>query len=349
MRIEIDASALAFNVAAAVITGLIFGIAPGLALSRAGFEEWMKGGSRGSTGSRTVTRLRDGLVVAEVAIALALLAGAGLLMKTFLRLQDVELGFRPQGVLTARVSPFRPGTVPQKIDAYSSYYRRVLHQIETLPGVESAGGAGDLPFAGSRGERFAGDVTVRGQSEREAHQSAPTSTFNVSPGYFHAMGIPLLKGRDFSESDDQKSLPVVIISARTAELLWPGLEPLGRQLRWGRIDVDTQWPWHTVVGVVANVKSYATDPVRTMELYYSYRQRATGAFSFVVRTKGRPESVTASLRTAIQRVDKDTSIISVKRCKTWWRNRCGRDDCGARCLPYLQRSRCCWQRPACMQ
>jgi len=312
MRIEIDASVLAFNVAAAVITGLIFGIAPGWTLSRAGFGQSLGAAARGSTGSGAVARVRDGLVVAEVAIALALLVGAGLLLKTFLRLQDVEIGFRPGGVLTARVSPFRPGTVSQKIDAYSSYYRRVLNEIETLPGVEAAGGAGDLPFSGSRGERFAGDVTIRGQSEREAHQSAPTTQFNVSPGYFHAMGIPLLKGRDFSQADDQKSPPVVIISARTAELLWPGQEPLGRQLRWGRVDVDTQWPWHTVVGVVGNVKAYATDPERTMELYYSYRQRSTGAFSFVVRTTGRPESLHRALRAAIQRVDKDTSIIWIK-------------------------------------
>jgi putative ABC transport system permease protein len=312
MRIEVDGAVLAFNLAASVLTGLIFGIAPALALSRPNLANSLKEGSRASIGGGAVARFRDGLVVAEIALALTLLTGAGLLLTSFLRLQNVDLGFQPDHVITARVSPFRPGTVPEKIEAYSSLYRQVLDQVENLPGVEAAGGAVDLPFTGSRTERFVGDITVRGQADGEREQSAPTSTYTVSPGYFRAMGIPLLRGRTFTEADDQKTLLAVMISARTAELLWPGQDPIGRQLRWGRVDVDNQWPWHTVIGVVGNVKSYATDPEQAMEIYYSYRQRSAGAFSFTVRTRGNPEGLVSALRNAIQRIDKDTAVVSVK-------------------------------------
>jgi len=126
------------------------------------------------------------------------------------------------------------------------------------------------------------------------------------------MGIPLLSGRAFRETDNQQSASVAIVSARTAELLWPGQSPLGRQLRWGRIESDNQWPWRTLVGVVGNVKSYAMDPEQTMELYYPYGQQAAGSFNFVIRARGRPESLASAVRHSIHAVDKDTAIVSVK-------------------------------------
>lgn len=316
MRIEVDGAVLAFNLAASVVTGLIFGIAPALALVRPNLAESLKESTRASTAGGKLAHLRDGLVVAEIALALMLLTGAGLLLSSFQRLENVDLGFQPERVLTARVSPFRPGTIPEKIDAYSSFYRRVLDQVENLPGVEAAGGAVDLPFTGSRTERFVGDVTVRGQAEGEREQSAPTATSAVSPGYFRAMRIPLFRGRVFTEADDQKAPLAAIISARTAELLWPGEDPLGRQLRWGRVDVDNQWPWHTVVGVVGNVKSYATDPEQSMEIYYSYRQRSAGAFYFTVRTRRDPDGLASALRSAIHRIDRNTAVVSVKTLET---------------------------------
>jgi len=311
MRIEVDGGVLAFNAAVSLLTATLFGLMPALELSRLAPGERLKNAARGSTAGGS-SLLRDALVVAEVSLSLLLLAGAGLLMKSFLHLQNVDVGFRPEGVLTARVSPFRQGTVAQKTDAYASFYRQVLDQIETLPGVEAAGGAVDLPFTGGRGERYVGEVTIRGQADREQQYSAPASALSVSPGYFRAMGVPLLSGRTFTEADNQKAPLAVIISARTAELLWPGQNPLGQQLRWGRIESDNQWPWRTVVGVVGNVKSYATDPERTIELYYSYRQQASGSFYFTVRTSGKPESLASGIRAAIHQVDKDTAVVSVK-------------------------------------
>jgi putative ABC transport system permease protein len=325
MHVEIDAAALVFNLVASIATGLVFGLTPAFAASTVHLTTLLKHGT-GGAGTARFGRLKNALLVAEVALSFVLLVGAGLLVRSFLQLQRMDTGFRSAGLVTARITPFRPGTLSQKIDAYASLYAKVLDELRATPGIDAVGGAVDLPFTG-RIDRDAADVSIRGAVPgRDDSARAPTTLFTVSPGYFGVMGIPVLDGRDFREADDQRSLPVVIVSKQTAEILWPGQSPLNRALRLGRATPDNANAWLTVIGVVGSVKNHATDSDRTMELYVPYRQRASGAFSFVTRSRMPAQAMAQALRRAIQTVDKNTAIVSIRNmdeivADTLWQRR----------------------------
>jgi predicted permease len=307
MRIDLDPVVLMFTATISILTSLIFGLAPAWHAANTDLAGALKEGARGSGGGRWLTHLRSGLVVAEVALSLLLLVGAGLLMRSFGALRNVQPGFEPQGVVTAHISPFRQGTAPEKRLAYASLYRRILQQLSSLPGVESAGGADPLPYTKPQSDRSRSDVTVYGDPAT-AH-ATPISVASVSPAYFQTMQVPLRQGRAFQESDGPDALPVAILSQRAATRLFPNAGALGRQIRVARPGENS--PWYTVVGVVANVRSRANEDDQGWEVYFPYGQQVRGAFDFVVRARGDPSALSAAIRDAMARVDKDTAVSQV--------------------------------------
>jgi putative ABC transport system permease protein len=292
MKIEVDAPVLIFNLVVAVVTGVVFGLVPAWQMSRTDLSLALKEGAKGTAGAGR--RLRDGLVVAEFALSLVLLIGAGLMMQSFVRLLNADAG----------------ATEEEMVKAYSDNFYRVKERLATIPGVVEVGGSYDIPYYNQPEERPKELIAIRGQSEREQQQNAPVMGVDVMPDYFKAMGIPLLAGRDFNESDDLKARRVVIVSQHTAETLWPGREPLGQQMRFGK---DAPYnPWCTVIGVVADTRWQMAEKDKGFEAYFSYRQFMPPRMHMVMRVEVEPESLIPAVRVAVHETNPDIAITQIK-------------------------------------
>src|SRR5207248_2353114 len=202
---RMDLRVLAFTLLVSLATGLLFGLAPAFS-SRHVTHDALKEGGRGGTAGAGSQRLRSTLVVAEVALSLTLLVGAGLLIRSFLRLQDVDTGFRPEGVLTMRIS--LPSEKYVKIEQNRAFFRELLAQIRQLPGVDAAGGATGLPLSATG---WSGTTTVDSQAVQPQDASPEADQRPVFPGYFEALAIPLMRGRYFEQRDNETGAPVAII------------------------------------------------------------------------------------------------------------------------------------------
>ena len=241
--VAIDWRVLVFTTALVVLTGIISGVAPAFQSSRTELTESLKSGSRGSThaGAR---RLRSALVVSELALAVLLVSAAGLLIRSLWALSHIDPGFRSENVLTARITPTQ--SFCNDPDRCFSFYRNLLNQTRSLPGVDTAAFISTLPLGGRVHKR---SIELEGRP-RESAEPAPLLWLNsVSPGYFGAMRIPVLRGREFTEADATGNPPVVLLSSETARGLWPGQDPVGKHLRF-----VGQQDWRTVIGVVADVR-----------------------------------------------------------------------------------------------
>jgi putative ABC transport system permease protein len=229
MKIEVDWHALAFSLSAAVLTGLLFGLVPAWRLSRVELGLALKSDAKGSSSGAGAWRLRSGLIVTEMAFSLLLLVGAGLMMQSFIRLQRVDAGFNTKHLLTVQAGRFVTNPNPEeRAHGYINPHRRAIARLAQLPGVVAVSGGSDFPFRDKPDQRQKAEVAVVGQSEREQRQNAPAVAASVYPGYFNALGIPLVAGRDFTEADDLKAPNVAIVSRHTAETLWRGARPSGR-------------------------------------------------------------------------------------------------------------------------
>lgn len=318
LQVELSAPVLLYGLGAALVAGVLCGLYPAFWVSRGDLTGVLRGGgSRGSRGSRATARLREMLVVAEVAVAVVLLVGAGLMMRSFLSAQEVDPGFDPGSAATAFVSPYRSVEKwSDKIRVYSELYRQGLEELRSLSGVEAVGGTSRLPYLGSdgfgaaEGERGYQTLSVSGGGDSRSLRNLQVERFIVSDGYFQAMGIPLVAGRPFGSQDRLEGAPVVIVSQRTARRLWPDGAAVGKQLTWGT--PGGREPWRTVVGVVGDVKVHATEGDDGLEVYFPYTQELAGFFHYVVRTRARPEGYTGTIRRALQRVDPDTAVIHVR-------------------------------------
>jgi putative ABC transport system permease protein len=312
MQFDMDTSVLAFSFVVAVLTGMAFGLVPALQLSADNVNRPLQEGARGSS-SPNAQRLRRVLVVAEIALSLLLLVGAGLLMRSFLALRSVDVGFQPEHVLTARVTKYRPFTRDRgaNAEADAEFHRLVLERLHALPGVLVAGGSNSFPFTSSEGERNRYEFVTRGPGGGIQQHQLPAMTFDVSPGFFRAMGIPLLRGRAFDDRDRRNAPMTLIVNQRTAETLFPGRDPIGQSIKWGQID-DPRQPWCEIVGVVGNIRFRAAESESGLEFYYPYHQWPTPGFYYVLRTTRDPESLAAEVRQAVAAVDKDTAVIEIK-------------------------------------
>ncbi len=307
MRIDVNGPVLLFSLAVSLGSGIISGLVPALKTIRVNLNEILKEGAKGSA-DRSHRRLHNSLVVMEVAISLLLLVGAGLMVRTFLRLQNVEIGFEPRNLLTFDTVTYREGALEEKMTGLSRFFGDATQKLETLPGVEAVGGTQFLPFLYPTIDRTLFTLTTDGR----ALENAPTHTFSVTPGYFKAMGIPLLQGRTFSAEDSRTAPRVIIVGERTAQLLWPGQNPIGQRLQFGTAGA-TNLPANTVVGVVGNVRTRATDDGNTFDLYRPHTQATVQSMSLVIRTKTDIQGLTRAIPGAIWSVDRDAATTGIRR------------------------------------
>jgi len=300
MKFDLDARVLTFTAACSLLTGFVFGTAPALQASNPDLNETLKeGGRSGSSSGRY--HLRSLLVVAEIALSLVLLVGAGLMMRSFVSLQHVDAGINPNGVLTMNVS--LPGAKYRAPEKRIAFFNQLLERIRAVPGVKSAGTNSGLPLAGNNWGR---SVTVEGFPVLSVNEAPVINHCVVSPHYFASIGIPLLKGRDFDESDSKDSTKVTIVDASLAQEYWPDQDPLGKRIRFG--PPEDNEPWHTIVGVVGNVKHNRLDSTTRKSVYLAYPQVPIGGTGFAIKVEGRPEAFMSSVRSQVREVDSDLPV-----------------------------------------
>ena len=307
-EIGIDKGVLAFTSGVSLLCGLIFGIVPALQVSRTNLNESLKEGGRSSTAARGRTRLRGLLVVSQTALALVLLAGAGLMIKSFIRLQQVNPGFNAEGLLTVQVSPAqsRYNEGQNRV----AFHRALLERVRALPGVQSAGTSSDVP------PENVADVDVfevAGQPVPPDQNRPLAERILLSPDYFRTLGIPLLSGRDFSEMDGPDAAPVAIIDKMMAERYFPTGDAVGGRLHFGGFSPDV--PWITIVGVVGDVKNNGLEFDDSPTIYQPYVQNPGFPIFIFLRSTSNPTALTAGVRDAVQALDKDLPIANIKSGK----------------------------------
>jgi predicted permease len=287
-----------------VLTGVLFGLAPALRGSQVNLNETLKEGGRamGGSGNR---RLRNLLVIAEIAVSLVLLISAGLLIRSFVRVQRVEPGFDANNVLSLRLSVI--GTTYLKEPRRTLFYQQLWERIGRLPGVESVGGVSVLPLSGGVGW---GSITIEGYDSASGQTSIQADGRSASVGYFETMKIPLVAGRFFSDQDTKESLQAAIIDEHMARTYWPGADPIGKRLKFG--GSGSTEPWMTIVGVVGNVKHYALDADSRVTFYMPHQQSTSGTMYLTLRTTADPLSLSASVTQEARAMDPNVPVYDIK-------------------------------------
>lgn len=304
-QVSINLTAFAFTAALSLLTGIMVGLLPAVRVSSLNISESLKEhGRTWATGARGL-RLQRALVVSEVALALVLLVGAGLMIESFERLEAAPTGFNPDHLLTARVPLM---TYKYSRSQSPDFYREVLERIEAIPGVKSAGMANNLPFTGFHTSlEFPGPPNSPGGPGR----TVGVAGRSISPGYFRAMGIPFVKGRDFTEAENQNGARCVrIVNEAMARLYLPGEDPVGQQLP----HACPKDALATIVGVVADSKQDSVESQAEPELYEPYGQHPFASFlvTFAIRTASNPADVAAAVRKAVRQVDSDQPVIQMR-------------------------------------
>jgi putative ABC transport system permease protein len=302
--IHLDARVLSFTALVSLLTGIAFGLAPALHISQPDLNDALKEGGRTSGAGAGRNRLRSVLVVAEVAMSLVLLVSAGLLIKTMMRLRDVNPGFNSQNVLTMNVvlsSAKRP-----KPEQWVAFHRQMLERVEALPGVEGAGLTSVLPFSSN----FDGRGLAVEDYPRPRGEEITVDLYIASPGYLRAMTIALLKGRALNEHDTAESPQVALINETMARELWPNESALGKRIKFPGSEKNQQ-PWRTVVGVVKDVSQYGLDRKIPMQLYLPDAQFPTPAMTLIVRSGAEPSNLVAAIRNEIGAIDPDQAISGI--------------------------------------
>src|SRR5581483_5265731 len=316
--VTIDGVVLAFTAVVSLVTGVLFGIVPAVQGSRVDLQSAMREWSATTAGSPRATRVRGALVVGEFALALLLLVAAALLGQSFWRLQRVALGFNPASVLTAQLwlpQPNVPASGPYFThDARVNFYRRVIDRVGVLPGVEAVGGISSLPLDGRRA-RFT--FAIEGRAVATGATPAADLVL-VSPGYFRALGIDLLRGRLFDDHDDGRSPGAVVVSDRFARQFFAGDDPVGKRIGpgAGRTPGGPQQAvatnWLTIVGVVRDVRSERLEGDAAPLVYRPLFQVSNLALTLVVRAAGDPTSLGEAIRREVKAVDPNEPVFNVR-------------------------------------
>ncbi|HTK53283.1 MAG TPA: ABC transporter permease [Gemmatimonadaceae bacterium] len=301
LSIDVSGRALAFTVVLAVVTGVIAGIVPALKLARGSVRESLATGVRGS-GSMRRSRTQRGLVVAEVALAVVLLAGAGLLLTSLARLQAVSPGFSADGVLAARLT--LSGPTYQDRAAMVRFYDNVLTRLRATPGVVAAGAAGALPLSGSANTS---SFQIPGRPAQPNGQGPTSRWERVTPDYFRALGIPLKSGREFNARDDANAPTVVVVTESWARTFFPGERNVVGQVL-GQGGSEKQ---QTIVGVVGDVHQDGLDAPVQPTMYLAYAQAPDGGMTVVVHSSGDAASLTGAVRDAVHAVDATIPVYDV--------------------------------------
>lgn len=307
VAIDLDWRVLFFTLGVSLLTGLIAGLAPALQASKPDLNDLLKEGAKGSQCGRQ--QLRKVLVVAEVALAMVLLIGAGLLVQSFRRLQQAELGFSPTSLLTMRVAlPWRKYSGEQGPEQQKQFFQQLMGRLSALPGVEAAAMTSNLPLASERQEGKL-TFTIEGQSADEQQRNPFANNLHVSPNYFSALGIRLLAGRYLNDADTANTDRVAVISQRMAERMFPRQDPIGKRLKVGAVTSEAQWA--TIVGVVGNVKHEAIASDGGFDLYTSYQQVVDSNMYLLLRTKVPPHTLAAAATQAVWAGDPEQSAFNI--------------------------------------
>jgi predicted permease len=299
---EIDRVVLAYAVGASVLTGLLFGLAPALSASSPRLSDTLKDGGRTSIESRRSTRFRAGLTIAEVALSVVLLTGAGLLIRSFVQLLDVDPGFDTEHTVVVPIG--LPAYAYPDVDRQAAFFQRAIEAVRHVPGVDIAGAIDDLPLTG---DRDASGITIAGRPPLRLDQLPNAQIRSVSPDYFRAMAIPIVAGRAFDDRDTRTAPRVALINHVTAHRLFPGEDPIGKRITLGAPSPQTQSPqsqWLTIVGIVGDVRDLELHEQADLEVYQAYTQATISFMMIVARTNnGNPSALVPTLRDAIHQVD----------------------------------------------
>ena len=299
-QVRVDWPALGFTIAAAVLTGVLFGLAPALRASGIALHESLKDAGRGASSGMRNNWIRGALVVAEVALACTLLVGAGLLTRSFIRVLEQDLGFQPESSVAVRIDPStRFATPEQRMD----YLSAALERVRTAPGVQSAGLTDVLPMGFNRMWSIKGPG-IEGRSENRS----PAFVRVVSDGYLGAMGVTLRNGRDFAASDDAKGRPVVIVNESLARRLWPGRDPIGQQIDPGNMGFTRE-----VIGVVTGLRYQSLEQESGDDVYIPMRQTKDYAAVYVITRGPQPSaSLVSTVRAALRPMDARLPLTEVR-------------------------------------
>ncbi len=303
---NLDLRVLAVTLAVSVVTGILFGLVPALASGNPELTEALKEGGRGTTTGVRRNRLRNGLVVAEVAMALVLLVGAGLLMKSFARLQNVDPGFDPHNVLTMEVS--LPVSKYPRGKPVADLFADAVRRIRALPGVEAAAFTSILPLSGTNSDS---SFAIEGRDPRAENVYPDEEIRNITPDYFRVLKTPLLKGRFFTEADNADAPGVTIINQALANKWFPNLDPIGKRITFS----DPRKPdpkWVTVVGMVGNIRHRNLSEDAKPEYYMPHAQIPYRGMILAVRSQQDPRSLSSAIRAEIQRMDPDLPAANVR-------------------------------------
>ncbi|HEY0004368.1 MAG TPA: ABC transporter permease [Pyrinomonadaceae bacterium] len=304
--ITIDAKVLVFTLLVSLLTGLVFGLAPATQASNFNLNETLKEGGRDSAAGSRGNRIRALLVIAEVAVSLILLIGAGLLINSFLRLRSVDPGFRADKLLTMQVA-----LPEQKYPDHARrtvFYTELLRRVEALPGVKSAAVTTNLPLY-RQGNSIG--IFIEGRPDPPPAQVPIVVTRVISPRYFSTMGIQLLQGRSISEQDRVDSPAVAVISETMARKYWPGEDPIGKRISPGK--AETPEDWITIIGVVKDVRQFELSATPKPQMYLSYTQAAFfEPRDLVISTDAEPLSLAATVRRAVWEIDKDQPVSDIR-------------------------------------
>jgi putative ABC transport system permease protein len=300
-ELSLDKGILAFSFGLSLLTGLVFGLAPALQSSRLDLNEVLKEGGRNASAG-VGQRLRSAFVVSEIALAVVLLIGAGLMMKSLLRLLQTDVGFKTENLLTMTVilPPARYMQANQQI----GFNDQLRERVQALPGVTGAGTVNILPLNAGNTTRF----YVDGDPVPEPGNEIESNIRTVSDDYFKTLEVPLLSGRAFDARDNSDVPNVVIINKTIADRIFGGRDPIGKRLRYAGIQVDPI----TVVGVVGDVKITGLDEAVKPVLYYPFRQNSSTFANLVVRTNTDPGSLVASVRNEVRSLEADAAILNVR-------------------------------------
>ncbi len=300
---SLDARSLAYTIAISMVTGIVFGLAPALQSVRANLQTGLREGARGSAGGSRAW-LRNSLVVLEVALSLVLLVGASLFVRSFLNLQTASVGFDTSPLMTMRF--YLPGAAYEVENAKARRVEEIVRRIEGLPGVVAAFGSNLVPMGGGGG---GGRVIIEGRAVEQGKEPE-IGVVGVTPHLRRTMGIALLKGREFTDTEGASHSPVAMINERMARVMWPDADPIGRRFRLAQ---DVKGVWYTVVGVVADFRHRQGDSTEPEEAaaYVPYPYQQTLNTGLTIRVSGDPRGITAAAREQIRAADPMLPVFDV--------------------------------------
>lgn len=300
-NLAINRTAFVFTLVVSVLTGLLFGLVPALQSTKTNFNEALKEGGKGSSGKASHNRARNTLVVAEVALSLVLLIGAGLMIRSFVELLRSDLGVDPKNVLTMQVS--LPNEKYAKVETRIDFFNQLLSRIEALPGVSRAGAVGNLPMGGSH---YGKSVERIGQTVFPTGKRTNLNYVPITPGYLAAMGTRLIKGRDFTEQDRNDAPRVALVDEAFVKEFLPGQDPIGESFK------ESDGPTTEIVGVTATIMNDDFEDKREAHIYTPYTQETWRAMYLVIRADSAPSRLAAAVRGEVSALGKAIPVNDVK-------------------------------------